>query len=233
MATKGSARNWFLTIHPEAECFDNIDGIIKALPIFEFYAWIQHKGDDEDEGKHRHLVVCCRKGGTLGFQDMQEAFKGAHIEPVNSIEGSVAYLTHSTWQAQEDGKERYSLTDIHTNNKRLVEDLTIEGSKEPFNEDKMIKYITDGTRTPIDFYQRFGGKAFKDWMRTYNELTKAWLDRHLDQRKEATATRAISLIKRVAQNEDLLPSNALNMVERIIEDLEDGVISNLEEYMKD
>ena len=196
MAKKGERLEWVLEANQQAECYNTLENTIKSLYETDktfFYAFITHNKDLEKTGEvkptHKHAVLRFSKVGKT-FEELQELFKGAHIEFVNSLSGAIAYLTHETEQAKEDGKHLYNVSEISTSDKKRYASLRLEGSKRTFNPDLILQYINEeGYLTLVDFYRDFKASDLKGWNATIKDLEKECYEKRVEARKTSSLER--------------------------------------------
>ena len=109
-------RNYFITIHKSAECFNSVYDIIDGLN-YKLYACIIHDKDiNLDNGEitppHYHLVLELKNGIT--FESCRKKFKGAHIKLIDSnINVCYQYLLHNSIHSLE--KYNYDIDYIVSN----------------------------------------------------------------------------------------------------------------------
>lgn len=170
-------RDYFITINQGAECYDDVEEIVKELN-YKLYALITHDKDeliDQETGErtpkptHKHLMF--ELHNPVSFNKMQERFKGAHIVIPKYKKSAYQYLLHNSPRSKSE-KYQYPLEDIITNNltefKLIIESETFE----LFHENQFIIYIAEGTRTPYQFAKRFGLNAYKQYWKPYNDMLR-------------------------------------------------------------
>lgn len=177
MNKKDSTKRWFVCVNEQAECFKDFAlGNIKEKlnGLCEFYAYIEHIEDDETKGLHWHVVANFQTAKT--FEEVQDVFKGAHLEKVINIEQCVAYLTHTNYEARNLGKKEYPHSAVCTNKPTIYKGLAISGSREPFNADLMPMYINEGCVDMKDYLLRFKADELKTYLSYIREFLKCYED---------------------------------------------------------
>lgn len=165
-------RDFFITCFESADCYKNIESIIKSKCNYKLYGYILHNKDIEEDGtpkrKHYHIVMELKNPVTM--QSMIDKFKGAHIEKVMYKKSAYAYLIHGTIQSHEDGKHQYDVNEIISNNLDQVKTDIQSFDNELFYENRFLRYIAEGTITPYQFVKRFGLMAYKQYYKAYIEV---------------------------------------------------------------
>lgn len=183
MASSNSpkSRDYFITINEGAECYNELDNIVKSLN-YRLYAYIMHDKDvleavNEQTGelntkpkkKHYHLMLELKN--PVSFNSIQNKFKGAHIETPKYKKSAYQYLLHNSPNSKE--KYQYELEEIITNSLEQVK-FTIESEDfELFYENQFLRYIAQGTRTTYQFAKRFGLNAYKQYWSAYSAMLES------------------------------------------------------------
>lgn len=136
------ARNYFLTINENAECFNNLEDYIKSINCK--YAYIVHTDTDN---LHYHLVLLFQNPRYLS--NIKKIFSGAHIENIRDINLTCRYLLH----LDEDDKKVYSISNVKTNFNFCD---YIDFGFEYFNPNNIIEDIENGCVTLAHFYKKYG-----------------------------------------------------------------------------
>ena len=171
-------RDFFITINESAECYNDIEEIIKDLNI-NVYALIVHDKDileqtDKETGElvqipkkvHKHLMLELKN--PISFNSIQNKFTGAHIEVPKYKKSAYQYLLHNTPNSKE--KYQYDFTDIITNSTEQVKFIIESETYELFYENQFLRYIAQGVRTSYSFAKRFGLNAYKQYWGPYSAM---------------------------------------------------------------
>lgn len=142
------ARKWFLTINPQAECYDNVVDIIQAQEKC-FYSFIVHTMDKNEDGtnKLRHFHLCLDYANARTFESIKKTFKGAHIERPISWTRANQYLTHKN----DSNKFQYQVDSVISNDveryKTIYNNEFITITRFDFNKlrDYYIEYSNGNT----------------------------------------------------------------------------------------
>lgn len=183
---------WFLTINPNAKCYNELDDILKRLsvdnPLFR-YSYITHsvlENEDAFNINHMHLVMYFGKK-VKRFETIQNLFVGAHIEFTNRNRyyRCIQYLIHKN----EFKGHKYSINDITTNYsfEELTNIIDFEGYEfEFFNSSLISDYILECFRDlPVKhninmcllyFINRFGIDAIKPYYFILKDLILSYND---------------------------------------------------------
>lgn len=185
---KNSFRNWFLTVHPSAACFDDIHRICSKQSNCT-YAIIAHTEDDLDFNEdgtinndgHYHVVLIYDNART--FSAIQNHFKGANIKECISVVQSVRYLTH----IDHPEKHPYKFENIVSNNIDIIKDLYNNKTYPKLDEHIILTTIMEATRedkliTLPYFYIVYGNDQVKkyrqmiiDCLRDYESVKQLYL----------------------------------------------------------
>lgn len=173
---------WFLTINPSAECYNDIENIIKQLnddyPRLEYsYIYHHHKEkDDSDNENHIHLVIYF-KGSVKRFTTMCNIFTGAHCEMSNKQRyyRCIQYLIHKN----DINKYQYDRSEILSNIATPILDDILYSNGYEFDyfdvtllEDYINDCLTSDMRNIYYFIKRFGLDAIKPYYFIIKDLLK-------------------------------------------------------------
>lgn len=163
MSVNNQCSYWFLTIHDNAKCFNEIDNILNKLindnPNIE-YSYIKHNIDSDDNCIHYHLVLYF-KGKVKRFTTIQTLFDGAHIEQTNRqrYQRCIQYLIHKN----NPQKQQYDINEIVSNiDKPCLYDIIQSVGYEfiLFDETKIFDYMTD-------FYNKYHNVNINQFITTF------------------------------------------------------------------
>lgn len=174
-------RDYFITINENAECFNDVEEIIKNELNCKIYALILHNKDffsvvDGETGEttltpkrqHYHLMVELRN--PISFASIQNKFKGAHIEVPKYKKSAYQYLLHNSKNSKE--KYQYDFSEIITNAPEQVKFAIENEDFEMFKENLFLTYIAQGTLTTYQFTKRFGLNAYKQYWPVYQVMIR-------------------------------------------------------------
>ena len=155
-------RNWFLTINQEAECFNEVKTILANYEKAEFSAILHDK--DNTEQPHWHVCILFKNART--FETMQNTFKGAHIEVMESKYNCFRYLLH----LDDKDKYQYDISEVFergNNTEYYIEhDEYIK-----LDTESLVQYIKNGeVRTFYDAVMVFGLKQCTTYRNSINQL---------------------------------------------------------------
>lgn len=154
---KERSRNWNITIHhKERENFKELENYInefKENQKLEQYFYIIHEAEEEDKEEHIHLILTFKN--EKSFKQIQELFKGSHIEPTKDKIQSIKYLLH----LGIENKKQYSIEQIFTNDINYTQWVIKNTYKEKFNSNDILKDIYENGLTSItEFYIKYGSQ---------------------------------------------------------------------------
>lgn len=155
-------RNWFLTINQEAECFNEVKTILANYEKAEFSAILHDK--DNAEQPHWHVCILFKNART--FETMQNTFKGAHIEVMESKYNCFRYLLH----LDDKDKFQYDIKEVFergNNTEYYIEhDEYIK-----LDTESLIEHIKNGeVRTFYDAVMVFGLKQCTTYRNSINQI---------------------------------------------------------------
>lgn len=155
-------RNWFITINQNAECFDDFKERITCINKLTF-AYILHDKDIQTE-PHYHCVLKYEDAKTFGM--IQKHFKGAHIEPAESMYKCCRYLLH----LDDPDKYQYSTSEV-VDTQNLFGYYVNHDDHLKLDERTLIENVENGTITNIvDAIMLFGLKQVNLYRNTINEV---------------------------------------------------------------
>lgn len=173
---------WFITINPNALCYNDFTTIINTLyadyPYLE-YSYIYHNIKEDDDNFNENHIHCVLyfKSSVRGFNSLKKLFNGAHIEMTNRqrYKRTVQYLIHKN----EINKHKYNINDIITNINTVEfnEIICSDGYDfELFESTKLQRYmfecVTSSNPTIYYFINRFGIDAIKQYYFIIKDLLK-------------------------------------------------------------
>lgn len=148
------ARQYVLTINPNAKCYSKDKNTIKDVVSKNFgctYSFIYHnKEQDTNNNNHIHLVLKFEQ--PKAFSTIQKVFEGSHIEVCKDYKKAIQYLVH------ENDKEKtpYELEDITSSlSKAQLEELFSQDEQDVLDEETLFECIDKGYSLR-DFVKRFG-----------------------------------------------------------------------------
>lgn len=155
-------RNWFLTINQEAECFNEVKTILANYEKAEFSAILHDK--DNAEQPHWHVCILFKNART--FETMQNTFKGAHIEVMESKYNCFRYLLH----LDDKDKYQYNISEVFergNNTEYYIEhDEYIK-----LDTESLIEHIKNGeVRSFYDAVMVFGLKQCTVYRNSINQI---------------------------------------------------------------
>lgn len=169
------ARDYFITVNENAECYAQALDITKELN-YTLYAHIIHDSDmlyNENTGEytpkrtHQHIVIELKN--PVSFQSIQNKFPGAHIERVKYKKAAYQYLLHESPHSGE--KYHYGIECITSNNIAAVKAaIEAEEGLEIFAENQFMLYIAQGCTTAFRFVKRFGLNVYKQYWKSYQDM---------------------------------------------------------------
>lgn len=176
MANSPKYRDFFLAIHQDAKCYEDVLDIVKELNV-KLYAYIVHDKDeliDEKTGEHKgikptHKHVMIELKNPVSFNAMQKRFEGAHIDIPKYKKSAYQYLIHNSPRSKGE-KYEYSLNEIISNDISQVKYIIENETCELFIETKFLIYMVEGVRTPYQFAKRFGLNAYKQYWHAFNDM---------------------------------------------------------------
>ena len=155
-------RNWFITINQNAECFAEFKETITCINKLTF-AYILHDKDIQTE-PHYHCVLKYEDAKTFGM--IQKHFKGAHIEPAESMYKCCRYLIH----LDDPDKFQYSTTEV-VDTQNLFGYYVQHDDHLKLDEFTLIENVENGTIINIvDAIKLFGLKQVNLYRNTINEV---------------------------------------------------------------
>lgn len=155
-------RNWFITINQNAECFAEFKEKITCINKLTF-AYILHDKDIQTE-PHYHCVLKYEDAKTFGM--IQKHFKGAHIEPAESMYKCCRYLIH----LDDLDKFQYSTSDV-VDTQNLFGYYVNHDDYLKLDEVTLLENVENGTVTNIvDAIKLFGLKQVNLYRNTINEV---------------------------------------------------------------
>lgn len=162
-------RAFILTAFENAECYNDLEAIIESSNC-TLFAVIKHDKDITPHGEpktlHKHAVLEFKNA--RAFNSVRSKFEGAHIEICKYPASAYRYLVHDTPASEEEGKHKYSIDEIYSNNLESVRAIIELVGYESFISSDIMLYIAQGTTTAFRFYQRFGFEAFAKHWKTYH-----------------------------------------------------------------
>lgn len=172
----GSAKVYAIEVNPKAKCYEGLEGVLNALKGYSFLAWIIHDKDTDENGemklRHFHIVIEYPTPKEPAVVD--DLFEGGHVEKGASLSALVAYLTHETWTARQEGKHLYDRSSVHTNDQAKYNRLATEGSKEPYDPFLIPQYVAESCISAMDFMKRFGYDCYKTDFKYFDALSKTF-----------------------------------------------------------
>lgn len=162
-------RNWFLTINKNAQCYNDIDKIIKTQTAL-FYAYIYHNKDTK-KGTHIHVVL--KYVNARSFNTIMNTFYGAHIEPVKKeVSAPIQYLIHKN----DKQKEQYSINEIITNERDTLESYMEATIETDFNNQTLATRIIEngGMCDLFSASSYFGVAVAQKYQRFIDMWIRAW-----------------------------------------------------------
>lgn len=170
-------KEFLITIHQGASCFDYCLDILKSMNV-KAYAFIIHDSDkslDEETGTyhdtptHKHIMF--ELVNATSFTSIQKHFSGAQIEIVNFKKKAYQYLLHNTEKSKE--KYQYTFDKIITNNPEYVKAQIEDKIERYFVPSQYKDYIIEGIITPFKFVETFGMDAYKQYWKVYKDMVDA------------------------------------------------------------
>lgn len=187
---KGSTKKWLLEANQQAECYKDLPHRIKTAGV-AFYAFIKHVDEQDEKGpEHMHAVLEFQTA--LTFEEVQDLFKGAHLEQLINFDSHMAYLLHRTPKAREEGKRLYFIEDLFTNDKERAKRAIANGEKEALDPNHILDEIAGGCTSLTKFVSKFRPDSVKPWMSLIKELLK---ERREGNQDEAIQQRALQTMK--------------------------------------
>ena len=160
-------RNWFITINQNAECFADFKEKITSINKLTF-AYILHDKDIQTE-PHYHCVLKYEDCKTFGM--IQKHFKGAHIEPAESMYKCCRYLIH----LDDPDKFQYSTTEV-VDTQNLFGYYVYHDDHLKLDDITLIENVENGNITNIvDAIKLFGLKQVNLYRNTINEVLNHYI----------------------------------------------------------
>lgn len=153
---KTRTRNWFITINPNANCYQQLGCIIKSEKCLH-YAYIKHSAENESENDG-HIHLCIEYKDAKTFTSIQSKFDGAHIEQMQYKNMSYQYLIHKN----DSDKKQYSIDDVITNDKEYYINMLDSDEYVKIEYDTLIEEINKGNNTIIALTKVFGYYQIKN-----------------------------------------------------------------------
>ena len=177
MANSPKYRDFFITINQDADCYQDVEEIVKNQCNYKLFGLITHDKDeiiDKETGEHKghkptHKHLMIELANPISFQSMQKRFPGSHIDIPKYKKSAYQYLIHNSPRSKGE-KYEYSLTEVITNNPGELKIVIESETFELFYENQFINYIADGTRTPYQFAKRFGLNAYRQYWKPYSDM---------------------------------------------------------------
>ena len=185
------ARQWTLTINKEAQCYPNVEKLLKQHCSSEdFWALILHDKDTNENGEikaeHKHAVIKFKNA--RGFDSISNIFKGAHLEIAVNWLASAQYLIH----LNDKSKYQYCPEEIITNDTSYYNNLLEKASKETFNPDTIYEYYREGCDSILKFYFRFGAQINPYVNLIKNLLEPMQRQYEIDEKEQEEVTRQLT-----------------------------------------
>lgn len=186
-------RNWFITINQNAECFAEFKERITCINKLTF-AYILHDKDIQTDA-HYHCVLKYEDAKTFGI--IQKHFKGAHIEPAESMYKCCRYLIH----LDDPDKFQYSSSDV-VDTQNLFGYYVNHDDHLKLDENTLLENIENGTISNIiDAIKLFGLKQVNIYRNTINEVLNT-LQRGRDSEFKSILKAYQSRLERLAKTND-------------------------------
>ena len=187
------SRKFNLVINKGANCYDNIESIIKNINNIKLYALIMHDKDTNEKGElkqpHYHLYLEFENARTC--QSIIKQFEGAHVEiPINDTQ-SIKYLLHATKTAKDQGKYQYAIDNLLTNDINKIKQVLEETEYPIYLDEEIPTYIAQGVKTPFSFILKFGGKQYDRHWKRYNEVLISYLNLKDDRLRDMVEQKEI------------------------------------------
>lgn len=155
-------RNWFLTINQEAECFNEVKTILANYEKAEFSAILHDK--DNTEQPHWHVCILFKNART--FETMQNTFKGAHIEVMESKYNCFRYLLH----LDDKDKHQYDISEVFERGNN-TEYYIQHDEYIKLDTESLIEHIKNGeVRSFYDAVMVFGLKQCTVYRNSINQI---------------------------------------------------------------
>lgn len=210
-------RNWFLTINDGAECFGEVPQILEKYDNVE-YSYILHNKDNEEQ-PHYHVCILFKNART--FECMQRAFKGAHIEVMESKYKCFRYLLH----LDDADKYQYPLEEIHQRGNN-VEYYSTHDEYIKLDTESVLENIANGSiRNIYDAVKLFGIKQANMYKNIIIELIPQ-TDKNYTSEKEVQALRS----ENATYHEHIENLSNLLEQERKLNDEREKTINDLLKY---
>lgn len=147
---KTRTRNWFITINPNAECYQQFENIINAENVVH-YAFIKHKAENDSENDN-HIHLCVEYKDAKTFTSIQNKFVGAHIEQMTYKNMSYQYLIHKN----DSDKTQYVIDDVITDDKEYFINMLDSDEYIKIDYDTLLDELQKGNNTIIGLTKVFG-----------------------------------------------------------------------------
>lgn len=155
-------RNWFLTINQEADCFNEVKTILANYEKAEFSAILHDK--DNTEQPHWHVCILFKNART--FETMQNTFKGAHIEVMESKYNCFRYLLH----LDDKDKYQYDISEVFERGNN-TEYYIQHDEYIKLDTESLIEHIKNGeVRSFYDAVMVFGLKQCSVYRNSINQI---------------------------------------------------------------
>ncbi|MBR0488320.1 hypothetical protein IJJ39_01435 [Candidatus Saccharibacteria bacterium] len=147
--------------------------MIKVLPDFTSWAYIQHEPDTEEGRPHVHFLV--RNNGTRTVQQIADklGISPQYVQVCRKVVAFRRYMMH----LDQDEKKQYTLDDIHTN--RIVDfKSAMIGNEQRDINDLYSDYLrlSNGSLSAGEFIQQnyveFSKMPFYQKIKTFEIITK-------------------------------------------------------------
>lgn len=222
-------RNWFLTINQEAECFNEVKTILANYEKAEFSAILHDK--DNAEQPHYHVCILFKNART--FETMQNTFKGAHIEVMESKYNCFRYLLH----LDDKDKFQYDIKEVFERGNNT--EYYIEHDEYlKLDTESLIEHIKNGeVRSFYDAVMVFGLKQCTVYRNSINQILEEKRFIGCTYTSEEEVNKLTYLLTMKDESIESL-SNRVEEEEKRIQDLESinnqllKRIRQLEEYEK-
>lgn len=222
-------RNWFLTINQEAECFNDVKTILANYEKAEFSAILHDK--DNAEQPHYHVCILFKNART--FETMQNTFKGAHIEVMESKYNCFRYLLH----LDDKDKFQYDIKEVFERGNNT--EYYIEHDEYlKLDTESLIEHIKNGeVRSFYDAVMVFGLKQCTVYRNSINQILEEKRFIGCTYTSEEEVNKLTYLLTMKDESIEAL-SNRVEEEEKRIQDLESinnqllKRIRQLEEYEK-
>jgi hypothetical protein len=163
------ARNWFLTINENAECFSKVKELCSNIEKCQ-YSLILHDKDNEEQP---HFHVCILYENARTFEQVQKKFYGAHIELMESKYKSFRYLLH----LDDTDKYQYDISEVIERGNN-VSYYSTHDEYIKLDTESVLENISNGTiRDFYDAVKLFGIKQATTYRNAINELLASKIEK--------------------------------------------------------